>query len=361
MYDASGAAIAVRAAPHPRIAASAVRVVYAAVIIAVLACPAVLLVGARIPVEGENLDQWVESNIGFRAEIIDAYSRLNETLFHVSGEEQVIVGRDGFLFFAPTLPGYLGRSPAKGETIDGIADKLAELCGVLAEYDVGFIMVIAPNKSSIYPEYMPYYLRPAAGASDAKRLLDALALRGVYAPDLFSALALHKEDGPLYYRTDTHWNPRGAFYAYRMLMAIMRIETRAFVNDAYDTGEWANADMRGDLAAMYMPVSASRERYETPVVERRYAASGVIRTLMDPHIETASQVNDLSVYMLRDSFGEGLFPYMANNVGRLVMSRVPPSDDNWTDGTDYFIWEIVERDLLEIAPRVDAMLNAMGR
>ncbi|WP_156912697.1 acyltransferase family protein [Methylocaldum szegediense] len=83
-------------------------------------------------------------------------------------------------------------------------------------------LIIGPNKSSIYPEYLPSKIIPSS-----KRYIDFFIdeLKGipnliVYDPtnDLLNA---KESEGILYYKTDTHWNKKGAFLAYSGLSKLL--------------------------------------------------------------------------------------------------------------------------------------------
>lgn len=72
-----------------------------------------------------------------------------------------------------------------------------------------FHMLIGPNKSSIYPEYLPPLTFPAKNRVITP-LVGKLKASGISIFDAYESLVRHKDEGLLYYRTDTHWNHLGA-------------------------------------------------------------------------------------------------------------------------------------------------------
>jgi len=72
-----------------------------------------------------------------------------------SGSEQVIRGREGFLYFQPTIADHQGTAPLTAEERSALAAKLAALRDELASQGRGLIVLIAPDKCAVYPEYMP--------------------------------------------------------------------------------------------------------------------------------------------------------------------------------------------------------------
>ena len=84
-----------------------------------------------------------------------------------------------------------------------------------AKYGAKSVLFLGPNKSNVYPEYLPEGLRPSP-VRYASYFLDKL--KGVpnltvYDPTAHM-LASKKSQGLLYWMTDTHWNDKGAFVAY---------------------------------------------------------------------------------------------------------------------------------------------------
>lgn len=64
--------------------------------------PALIEDGAVNPAFSEELDGWITDHFAFRSELITANNLLKAKLFHSSDEDQVIVGKNGWLYFAET-------------------------------------------------------------------------------------------------------------------------------------------------------------------------------------------------------------------------------------------------------------------
>ena len=127
-----------------------------------------------------------------------------------SGSEQVILGKNGFLFYRDTLPDYLKTRDTGA--VEPLADKLRALSDALQAEGRTLYLLIAPNKSTVYPEYMPSQALRGVSDSCLTLLLKALAARDVRYVDAAAALNQSKAAGQLYFAGDTHWNARGAFY-----------------------------------------------------------------------------------------------------------------------------------------------------
>ena len=73
-----------------------------------------------------DLSDYIADRFAFRKQLVTAWAKLNAALFHSSAEEQVVLGSDGWLYFAPTLDDYIGRAMS-GEELDQAAAFLLSL------------------------------------------------------------------------------------------------------------------------------------------------------------------------------------------------------------------------------------------
>ena len=81
------------------------------------------------------------------------------------------------------------------------------------------LVVIVPNKSTIYPEFLPSRIRKLSTATRLDQLVEHVRRStGVPILDLRNTLIDAKKSGPLYRKTDTHWNQLGALVAYQKIL-----------------------------------------------------------------------------------------------------------------------------------------------
>ena len=159
-----------------------------------------------------------------------------------AGNEQVVVGRRGWLYFRPALdyltgPGFLdpGRharvaaggktwqAPPRPDPLPAIADFSAQL----AERGVGLVVVVTPVKAALHPEgLVPALARAELPLENASfhAFFDRLAAREIpaYAPGERLARALRATAWPQFLRTDTHWTPQGMESAAQGLAEFLR-------------------------------------------------------------------------------------------------------------------------------------------
>lgn len=316
-------------------------------VLALLLLPAAGLFAPAVPFAQETPDMFVNENIAFRKDLISLNGRLSAIAFRQSGSADVILGRDGWLFFGETLDTYLARTPLDDAAIASIADRLADVNMQLQREGKAFLFLCAPDKNTLYSEQMPAYYIPASTQSDMDRLFAALDARGVPYLDARMPLRLAKAEQPVYHRTDSHWNAYGALSVYRAVMAHLQGLYPSLSYEAYADAPWREQVQTGDLMRMWMPAGAETETITMPEIDRTYHVRGTMRSVSDMIIRTESDRNTLRMCFIRDSFGDALFPYFANNTGSLAFTRLalPDALASYAAGADVVVLEIAERNL----------------
>jgi hypothetical protein len=112
-------------------------------------------------------------------------------------------------------------TPKESET-EATKELFAALAKAGAQSNTKVVLVVGPNKSIIYSEYLPDNIVPSPIKYSSFFLdkLNSVPNLTVYNPtdDL---LRVKSTQGILYYRTDTHWNNKGAFIAYSGLSKLL--------------------------------------------------------------------------------------------------------------------------------------------
>lgn len=128
-----------------------------------------------------------------------------------SGGPQVAVGCDDWLYLTEELRPW----PDAAAHMRARADTLARIAARLAERDVRLVVTLVPDKARIEAATLCGAPRSAQAGARYGAFMDLLKARSIPAVDLAAPLLAARRDGPVYYRTDTHWNQRGAALAAR--------------------------------------------------------------------------------------------------------------------------------------------------
>lgn len=158
-------------------------------------------------------DAYWKDRVGFRPELLALRRAALVEGLGVSTSDAVWIGRDGWLFMNVVGPGGLpAAQPDPVPRFRRWAAALEARRGWLAARGVPYVVLLAPEKSSVYPEFLPVPLRRHPPADHVARLKDLIP--AVPLVDPLPALVAAKGAEPLYHHTDSHWTDAGAFVAY---------------------------------------------------------------------------------------------------------------------------------------------------
>lgn len=291
-----------------------------------------------------DFDDWWEDHFGLREELVTAFNTITMATVRDTLNDKVTVGRGNYLFYSETLDDYLHLNTMSDEEIA----KAAAVLRLVAEYcesrSMRFVFMCAPDKCTVYPEYMPGYLAPGSAPSNRERLYAALEACGVETLDLAALLISHKGDGDLYYEQDTHWNARGARIAYRAVMALVAADGQYLTYE--DDAGCEEYGWRGDLHEFVLPAAEGTLKYVEYGESGDYATDAGTDAARDTFFGTSSDKNSLRLLMFRDSFAEALIPLVSANAGRAVYTKEFPYNLVFTDESfDAAVVELVERNI----------------
>lgn len=295
--------------------------------------------GSFNPEVFQEAADYIADHFAFRQELITADAVLNAAVLGVSAEEDVTLGRDGWLFYTETIDGYLHTAPLTQRQLWAGAHTLALVQEYVQARGARLLFTAAPNKASLYPQYLPDVGTPLEGADDIDRLRPLLEAEGVPYADLFAPFRAREDT--LYFSADSHWNAQGAELACQTLLTAL---DRPCVQDT--TGGPVMELRRGDLYQMLYPTGTDRLSdlcFEQPSFHHIRQPRGPD----DQRIETENPDLEGSLLMFRDSFGNNLYPLMAQQFGRALFSRSMPLQLSLLEqsGADTVIVELVERNL----------------
>jgi hypothetical protein len=187
----------------------------------------------------------------------------------------------------------------------------------LAACGIPSVVFIAPNKQSIYSEFL---LKVDSGSPPATRL-DALAaeLTGSAKEMLIDPRPIMRSvkrvHAPLrlYNRTETHWNGLGAYYGYRALiekiaqmMPVAHLDLASLNNYEISAGPYGGGDM-----ATRVLFSPWRFADETVSLTPKAPTVGYPETQIDrTHFVTRNPSGSGRVLLFGDSFAITLAPFL---------------------------------------------------
>lgn len=298
----------------------------------------------------DQFSTYFSEHFAFRQELVTADGRLKSAVLGTSTNPDVIVGKDGWLYYGPTADDFLGINTLSDRGINNITGNLRMIDEYCTQQGSSFVFTIAPNKNSIYPEHMPFNYVKSGGKNNYERIAEDLSGAGFWC-DMKETLLNADASIPLYHKTDTHWNNLGAYAGHVGLMGALGKEPCS------PGTKWSTRDDRlGDLAAMIYPSEDAKDTQVYSDYQFTYNYMGRFKALDDLDIRTSCQNGQDGLLMYRDSYGEAILPYMAEVYENAQFSRLVPYRLDQLGGRDLII-EIVERnigDLQQYAPLMPA-------
>jgi alginate O-acetyltransferase complex protein AlgJ len=163
-------------------------------------------------------------NFGFRRSLIHGLAFTEVGFLHISSKSTVILGDDGWLYLRLTDgPGSSESSqlaPLSESELDRWQYPLEQRRAWLAKKHIAYLVVIVPEKQSIYPEFLPDGERKLQYEQWPSQLVGRLKNTGspVAILDLQPYLFEAKSREQVYWKADTHWNQYGLYVGYRAMM-----------------------------------------------------------------------------------------------------------------------------------------------
>jgi alginate O-acetyltransferase complex protein AlgJ len=305
--------------------------------------------------------RYFEDHFGLRARLVRWQALLRLRVLGVSASPEVIVGRDGWLFYAgdggtedivSAVPFTHGELEAWRTTLEHTQDWM-EARGI------AYVFVLAPDKHEVYPELLPPSVRRIGTETRSDALVRHLREHStVPVLDLRDALRVARIRERVYHRTDTHWNDRGAFAASQALLRMLapRLTEPPRGRGAYTARAVAAPGL--DLAGV-LGIAGGLTEVDLRLVPRLPLRARIVEParpdtrLMDARIVTEQDAPARPrAVVFRDSFGSALIPFLSEEFSRAVylwQSNVDP-DVVRAERPDIVIQEWVGRRLSTMPP-----------
>ncbi|WP_243439282.1 alginate O-acetyltransferase AlgX-related protein [Fundidesulfovibrio soli] len=283
---------------------------------------------------------WLDRNFGLRRVLVRWEQLLDVRVLKASMPwDPVLAGNDDWLYLAQENPqlnvvnDWRVTVPLTPGQLDIWVNIFRTRRDWLAEKGIRYMVVVAPNKVSIYPDYIPKRFTKARPFNKMDQMVQALTSAGIDVVDLRPALREARANGTAFYRTDSHWTPFGAFFAYQEIASRLQ---KYFPNlkpaplSDYAVGE--RPGLKGGLAGMIAMSDIYTENVVTmePLSPRkarettgREAGLNEFQPLSIYENEDASLPRTV---VLRDSFVHEVIPFLAEHFSRMVFVWPFPTD-----------------------------------
>jgi tetratricopeptide (TPR) repeat protein len=166
-----------------------------------------------------ELDRFINDNYGLRRFMTRVSNTLRLRIFNTSPVENIILGKQSWLFYSSRTDGnilndYKRNNLYTNMELEEITEILIERRNILEEIGAKYIMLLVPNKGSIYPENLPARFSNNNRQSRYEQLVQHLMTNtDLSVVDTKKRLLNYKNNSNslLYDMRGTHWNQLGAF------------------------------------------------------------------------------------------------------------------------------------------------------
>ena len=302
----------------------------------------------------KGFEDYFNDHLQFRSQLVMLNSLTDYYVFRRSPPDQVVIGRDGWLFYGTKEDGdpignYMGENLCTEDELAYIASHVIEQRDDLAAKGIEFVIFVAPNRERVYSEYMPAAYGSPAEEYPAKQIIEYLKentdIRVVYAyADLMEARKI--VDDNLYYKTDTHWNWLGGYVGTRALMRELGHDIPALDDPGFSiSSEGEPVSAMIDLMGLNGWIRVDDNNPQIRGVEENRVELKTFDYYRDT-IESESDADDRrKLFMIKDSFAFYMQPYTAAQFAECTFVHKfyysPELIDEYSP--DIVVWEMVER------------------
>ncbi|MBI5295794.1 MAG: hypothetical protein HY869_09985 [Chloroflexi bacterium] len=311
----------------------------------------------------------LSDNMRWRQDLIALYGslrlKLGDQVFN-----KAVVGKDGWIFYTGefSIPDYQNSAPFSEERLQSIQKALDQLSSELEKQGKTLLVVIAPNKSTIYAQYMPAEIPVLGERSRLDQFTGYMQEHGsTRVIDLRQDLISASREHDVYYKVDTHWNDMGAYYAYREILDALssrdpRLHSHPLSDFDYTMMQY---NINPDLPrALGLPVFAEPRWKLTPRFPvQELTVVGRITVSSNRELLTleGTDKNLPSLLVYHDSFYAaygGLSHLLEPNFRRIITVPFVAEPAIWSldwiqkEGPDIVIIEVVERYLNLTLPKL---------
>lgn len=310
-----------------------------------------------------SLETCFKDHLGFRPLIIQAHTLFRVKALAQSPNSRVLIGKDEWLYYSGDKEELLTyEKPFSEEELQAMKNAIEIRKKWFSQNGTLFFFVVAPDKQTIYPEYLPEpqatWQKDHCRYDQMYRYFNAHSASDVLI-DVKSEMLREKERGrSVYLRTDSHWNQYAGSIAYRCIMdSICKYKPQVVGLKEKDL-LWKSRPYCGDLVRMMggnllyqeepdfaYPQASQDWTWISQEIKKEFHGA----TIHEPVITTKSpRALPMKVVVLRDSQFEFIRPLLSETFSDVVYVKWSESMESINqiieaEKPDIIIHEAVER------------------
>lgn len=315
----------------------------------------------------ERFEAYYNDQFGFRNALIKGFCLLKYGLFNASGSDNVLVGKNGWLYLQAdrAVDCYRGVDPFTLEELQQWQKLMETRKAYLNDQGIYFLLVLVPNKHTVYPENLPDRFNKVNDFTRMDQLVEHLRQHSeIDVLDLRDCLIRGKEDFQVYERTGTHWNDAGI-----LISCIEIVEHLQAHFPKLEPNPMENFDLRSETTQGYglarmLGMAEELKEEQVDFIPKTTRAQQKER---EAHIRNAGikarvfeQDDDRlpRLVLVGDSFGARLGPVLSHSFSRSIYTwHIFDEKVIEKESPDILITEIAERYLMMDLPENPGLLR----
>ncbi len=283
---------------------------------------------------------WLERNFGLRKVLLRWESFMDVVLLNSSTPfDSVLAGKDGWLYLSQennqvnVIADYRGVPLLTPEQLSSWLAVFQRRRDWLKDRGIAYLITVAPNKASIYPENIPLRFNKVHDFDKTDQMINVLQQGGLDVLDLRPALRDAKARRKSYYRTDSHWTPYGAFYAYHAIAGHLRTYFPQMAPDGEERFTFhEEPGLLGGLGYMIALGDYYKENQivftpKHPRLAKAVAGDkGTLNHFQPLAVFETGDPAKPKALIIRDSFAHEVVPFLSEHFNRVVYFWPYPTD-----------------------------------
>lgn len=284
-----------------------------------------------------DIDQYLNDHFGSREWMVTRYQievrkRFDETV----NVTKVLKGLNNWYFYIgeKMLEDFTGKHLMSDDALNRWITSYKEKRQWLEKKGIRYLFIVPPNKISVYSEFVGNHLSTTQGVRRLNQIQNQLSdSESSSLLDLTPVLRKNRYLETLYYKSDTHWTPYGAFFAYQSI--VEKIEEMfpniLFKQDfSFTPVITRKCEVKknrcGGLTDMLLDYDSFHETYRN--VEKfygcaqrqplNYQLNNSSNGYQELSFRTKCQQRKLKALVFRDSFFNLLVPYFSENFREVI-------------------------------------------
>ena len=280
----------------------------------------------------KKFEEFFNDNYGFRKSLIFTNSQIMDNIFNESPSSSALIGKDEWFYFdnQNSFLDAQGLAKLDDQKIALMVKSFIKNWQILRAKNIDYLVVIAADKTSIYPEFLPDFIKISNKEHRIDKFINALKKDAPSFPvlDLRPFLKKAKKHEIIYHKTDAHWNKRGAYVGYSEIMQKMNhlyLQRKHFVNVE---GMMDDGDISYVIGIKAENIDYNLKENFVPNFYSVNPTEADYRLFHKPAVYRNYNKNLPILFVYKDSFFDNMMEFFANNFSQSYFVNEFPCDLN---------------------------------